>query len=373
MTQPLHILHVYKSYYTASFGGVEQFIRHLAVAYHAMGHRVTVVTLSRTVQTPTSTEHEGVTIHYYPLTLEFASNGISFTAFRDFHRLAAAADVLHYHFPWPSGDLLHQFAPKHIPALVTYHSDIVRQKLLKLFYQPLMNRFLGQMNAIVATSPNYIATSSVLQRYHAKTTSIPIGLDETLYPRPDEATLAKWRTRYGENFFLFTGALRYYKGLPTLMTAARETGLPVVIVGKGREEAALRQAAVGAPNIHFTAEISDLDKMALLTLCRAFVFPSHLRSEAFGVSLLEAAMMGKPMISCEIGTGTSYINQHDVTGLVVSPSDPTAFAAAMRTIATDDTRATRYGQAARARFEAEFTAQKMATDYLALYQRLRVR
>ena len=66
------------------------------------------------------------------------------------------------------------------------------------------------------------------------------------------------------------------------------------------------------------------DKVALINLCYAVVFPSHLRSEAFGISLLEGAMYGKPLISSEIGTGTSHINIDGETGLVVPPNDPVA-------------------------------------------------
>lgn len=368
MTKPLHILHVYRTYYAESFGGVEQVIRQLSVAHAAAGHKVSVLTLSRDVKVPTLVEHEGVSVWYYPLTFEVASNGVSLSAMRHFRALARTADVLHYHFPWPSGDVLHQLAPKGIPAVVTYHSDIVRQKLLKVFYWLLMMRFLGQMKAIVATSPNYMATSAVLRRFTGKVVSIPIGLDETLYPKATAEDLAKWRARCGDQFFLFIGALRYYKGLPTLIAAAKQTGLPVVIAGKGPQEAALRAMAGDAAHIHFVGAVGDADKMALLALCRAFVFPSHLRSEAFGVSLLEAAMVGKPMICCEIGTGTSYINQHGVTGLVVPPEDADAFGAVMRTLTTDDALVACYGAAARARFLAEFTAGKMAADYLALYQ-----
>jgi glycosyltransferase involved in cell wall biosynthesis len=370
MRLPIHILHVYKCYYARSFGGVEQMIRQLGIAHVAAGHRVTVMTLSPHVKTPTCEMHEGITVWYYPQSFEFASNGVSFSAMRHIRALAATADILHWHFPWPSGDLLYQCAPKTIPAVVTYHSDVVRQKFLKHFYWLLMHHFLRQMDAIVATSPNYIATSKILGRYAAKTTSIPIGIDEALYPKPDAATLENWRARYGDRFFLFVGAMRYYKDLPTLITAAKATGLPVVIAGTGNEEAKIRALAGDAPNIHFPGAVSDAAKMALLALCRAFVFPSHLRSEAYGVSLVEAAMMGKPMITCEIGTGSSYINRHGVTGLIMPPQDSAALAAAMQKLAADNTLATQYGNAARARFESHLTAAKMAADYLALYRRL---
>lgn len=67
-----------------------------------------------------------------------------------------------------------------------------------------------------------------------------------------------------------------------------------------------------------------MDTMCLPRLCQGIVFPSQLRSEAFGMSLLEGAMHGKPMISSEIGVGTTYINIAGEAGLVVPPGDSVA-------------------------------------------------
>jgi rhamnosyl/mannosyltransferase len=364
----MHILHVYKTYATETMGGVEQLIRQLGHALVPRGVKVSVATLSRAIQTPDVIDDQGITVHRYPLSMELASNGISFSMLRDFRRLASQADVLNYHFPWPTGDLIHQLAPPKIPAIVTYHSDIVRQKWLKRFYGPLMHRFLGQVDAIVATSPTYAATSPVLQHYAAKTRAIPIGLDEASYAVPSATSLARWKDQLPPDFFLFVGVLRYYKGLPTLIEAARRTGLPIVIAGKGPEEAALKAQAADVPNVIFVGGVQDDDKMALLQLCRGFVFPSHVRSEAFGISLLEAAMCGKPMISCEIGSGMSYINIAEETGIAVPPLDVGAFATAMQRLAGDPLLAQRLGAASRQRFEALFTAEKMAESYATLYR-----
>ncbi|MNV67447.1 Alpha-D-kanosaminyltransferase [compost metagenome] len=108
----------------------------------------------------------------------------------------------------------------------------------------------------------------------------------------------------------------------------------------------------------------------MLELSYAIVFPSHLRSEAFGISLLEGAMYGKPMISSEIGTGTSYINIHGETGLVVPPSNPPAFREAMRTLWENPAQAAAMGAKAEARYRKLFTADEMGRQWNELYQEL---
>jgi len=122
--------------------------------------------------------------------------------------------------------------------------------------------------------------------------------------------------------------------------------------------------------VHFLGELPEEDKVALLQLSYAIVFPSHLRSEAFGISLLEGAMYGKPMISSEIGTGTSYVNVNEETGIVVPPGDPGAFREAMRLLWDHSAIATEMGARAEKRYGTLFTADRMATHYCQLYREL---
>jgi rhamnosyl/mannosyltransferase len=312
-------------------------------------------------------------VHRAPLNFEIASNAMSLSAVRKLAHLAREADVIHYHFPWPFADMAHFMARVNKPSVVTYHSDIVRQKTLMKVYTPLKRRFLNSVSAIVATSPNYLASSPVLTRYRDKTCAIPIGLDKAIYPRPRAEIKEQWRQRCGDRFFLFVGVLRYYKGLHILLEAVAGTEYPVVIVGAGPIEQELKDHArrLGLTNVMFVGALEEEDKVALLELCYALAFPSHLRSEAFGISLLEGAMYGKPMISSEIGTGTTYINIDGDTGLVVPPSDPRAFREAMRTLWNNPQLAAEMGQRAEQRYWDLFTAEKMAHNYLQLYRELK--
>jgi rhamnosyl/mannosyltransferase len=370
----MRILHFYKTYFPETVGGVEQVIRQLCVGTGRLGVHNEVLTLTRE-KNPSDVMFEGHLVHRVGLDFEVASNGVSFAAIRKLARLAREADVIHYHFPWPFMDLAHFLARVKKPSVVTYHSDIVRQKKLLRIYQPLKQRFLRSVDTIVATSPNYLASSAVLARYRDKTRTITYGLDKSIYPKPAPALLEKWRAACGERFFLFVGVLRYYKGLHILLDAVANSDYPVVIVGAGPIEMELKAHAqrLGLTHVKFVGALGEDDKVALLELCYAMVFPSHLRSEAFGISLLEGAMFGKPMISSEIGTGTTYINIDGETGLVVPPSDPLAFGNAMRALWDDPAMAEQMGRQAEARYWELFTAEKMAQSYASLYGELAAR
>ncbi len=369
----MNVLHVYKTAHPYTYGGIEQVIHQLALGSIAQGITPSVLSLHAPGAVPTSDNALPYAVHSLPRQLTIASNDMALGVFAKFIALTRSADLVHYHFPWPTMDAMHyvsRLAGVRKPSVVTYHSDIVRQQGLLRLYRPLQNAFLKSVDRIVATSPDYAATSHVLRSFSGKVSVIPIGVEEQSYPVPDAALLNSWRQKVGPKFLLFVGALRYYKGLHVLLEAQRGFDLPLVIAGDGTEAAALRQQAqqLGLKNTVFLGRVGDADKMALLQLCHAFVFPSCARSEAFGVSLLEAAMVGKPMLSTALGTGTSFISRHGETGLVVPPNDAAALRDGLQQLWTDEALAARCGVAARARYLQEFTAASMASRYAALYR-----
>ncbi|WP_426415795.1 glycosyltransferase family 4 protein [Aestuariirhabdus sp. LZHN29] len=367
----MRVLHFYKTYYPDTVGGVEQVINQIIRGCARQGVESEVLTLSSSMVDRT-VEVDGHLVHRCRSHLDVASTPFSVSALWRFRQRVKQADIVHYHYPYPFTDLLHLLSGINKPTVVTYHSDIVKQKNLLKIYRPLKRRFLSSVDRIVATSPNYLRNSSVLNRYNGKVISIPIGLDKGGYPVPVDAKVSRWSERFGCRFFLFVGLLRYYKGLHILIEAAKDAPYPIVIVGAGPIEQELKQQvrAQGVTNIHFVGRVSEADKVALLSLAHGIVFPSHLRSEAFGVSLLEGAMYGKPLISSEIGTGTTYINIDGETGLVVPPSDPVALRGAMDRLWNDTELAANMGEKAYQRYTELFTADRMASSYVELYRSL---
>jgi rhamnosyl/mannosyltransferase len=367
----IRIAHIYKTYFPDTVGGCEQVIKSIAEVTSSLGCENKLITTTKGRSMVVETV-DRMQVHRYPQTFNLASCPVSIGLWRAFKTQIADADILHYHFPWPYADAVHLLSKTKKPIVVTYHSDIVRQKVLKKLYMPVMHCFLKRTNCIVSTSENLLASSIDLALHRDRCSSIPIGIDDKDYFPVDLNRVQYYQQKFGNNFMLFIGVMRYYKGLHYLLNAIANTNIVLVIAGSGPMEQQLKRQAeqLKLNNVHFIGRISEKDKSALLHLCRAVVVPSHVRAEAFGVTLLEGLIFGKPIICTELLTGTSYVNENGVTGFVVKPGDSISLRQAMQALHADDELAKRMGIAARKRYETYFTAEKMGTAYYELYKTL---
>ena len=368
-------LHVYRTYFPDPPGGLQEAIRQIALSTHGHGVDNTIFSLSPQPVPPTLLRPEGRVVRSRSWAAPASCDIGGVGAFNRFAKLARETDVLHYLFPWPFADMLHAVVRPDRPTVLTYISDVVRQRYLGAAYAPLMWRTLREINVIVANCPAYASSSPVLSHpsIRDKVRVIPLGIEESSYPtNGDDRVFARVGIREDEPFFLFIGVLRYYKGLDFLLHAAKKTGATIVVAGSGPEgERLIKLAAdIHADNVVFAGQISESEKVALLKRCRALVLPSHLRSEAYGMVLVEAAMYGRALLSCEIGTGTSFVNSHEETGFVVPPENPIALASAMKLLLSDEALAERMGTAARLRYERLFSGDALGKAYSSLFREL---
>lgn len=363
----MRVLHVFKTYFPDPEGGIQEAIRQICQATQLLGVNSTVFCLSPHWQPARLEEDNGqVTWRSRSFAAPASCDLGGPDAWRLFSSLAKEHDLIHYHFPWPFADLLHVTVRPRAPSVMTYHSDIVRQSSLAKFYAPLMWRMLMSMDRIVATSLNYLKTSPVLsdERLKNRVRIIPLGIE-------DLASGQALQSLGGASpYILFVGVLRYYKGLQTLLQAAGQVKARILIAGDGPRGTELRKMAGGLrlTNVEFLGRVSHEEKLRLLAGCSGFVLPSHQRSEAFGMSLVEAAMFSKPMVSCEIGTGTTFINTHMETGLIVPPGDPIALAEALNRLLDEPDLSARLGRKARERYESLFSASALGIAYAELYR-----
>ncbi len=372
MEAKLRALQIYRTYFPDPPGGLQEAMRQIAGSTSRFDVQTKILTLSPHPVPSVVHRQEGEVLRARSWAAPASCDLGGPNAFRMFSRACGESDIVHYHFPWPFADVLHGAVRPVIPALMTYHSDVIRQKFLGTIYAPLMWRMLKSMKIIVATSPAYARTSTVLSHpsIRERVRVIPLGIAEESYSMEEDGTVFdRIGIDRGEPYFLFIGVLRYYKGLHTLIQAASHVGAKIVIAGSGPEDRNLKELArqSGANNVVFAGQISDEEKVSLLQSCLALVLPSHLRSEAFGMVLVEAAIFGKPQISCEIGTGTSFVNTHEESGIVVPPEAPKELAQAMGQLLRESVTATALGQGARARYERLFSGDALGKAYADLY------
>lgn len=371
----MKVLHLYRTYFPDPPGGLQEAIRQISLSTRACGADPRIFTLSPNPVPRDVPYPEGVVTRSRSWAAPASCDLGGFESLRHYRAEAERADVLHFHFPWPFADVLNLLGRVKKPSVMTYHSDVVRQRALGYVYGPLMRSTLRSMSAVVATSEVYAQSSAVLtgmvdpQRLKA----IPLGIidyrDDPVLGRVAPGCLDRLKLD-GKPYVLALGVLRYYKGLHTLIEAAPSIASTIVIAGSGPEMERLTALAkaVGASNVVFAGQVTHEEKVALLRGCRALAMPSHLRSEAFGMVLVEAEMFGKPMVCCEMGSGTSFVNEHGVTGFVVPPESPLQFAAALNQLVQDEPLALKMGRAARERYERLFSGPALGNAYRRLYE-----
>ena len=233
---------------------------------------------------------------------------------------------------------------------------------------------LQSMDAIVSTSPNYAYTSLIIKKYvdSLKLKIIPLGILEeklNIYRYNTEIFYNKRPNLKNKRYILFLGVLRYYKGLHTLIQSAKYINCIIVIAGMGPEFNTLLNQVnkLNVKNIIFTGEVDEIEKNILLKNCYALILPSHLRSEAYGMVLIEASMNSKPMVTCEIDTGTSYVNINNVTGIVVEPENPNQLTNAINHLLKNEKESFNLGKNARKRYEKFFSGTALGESYRNLY------
>ena len=372
----MKVLHVYRTYFPDPPGGLQEAISQIASGTQAHGVESRVYALSPQAMPVSVKRPEGTVVRSRSYWAPASCDLGGWSSLRLYREQLAWADIVHFHYPWPFADVLNALSPTHKPKVMTYHSDIVKQQVLGKLYQPLMRWTLSQMDAVVATSPTYARTSPVLQRYvpAKRLHVVPLCMHD-MVPAWSTEPPSDIVERLGlahRPYVMALGVLRYYKGLYNLVQAAQSIRATMVIAGSGPEDAHLRKQAraLGLNNVVFAGQVSHTEKHQLLSRCVALTLPSHMRSEAFGMVLLEAAMHGKPQISCEIGTGTSWVNQDGQTGWVIPPEDPMALAQAVNRLVDNPQQANAMGQQARLRYETQFAPHVMAEGYNAVYQQV---
>jgi rhamnosyl/mannosyltransferase len=288
-------------------------------------------------------------------------------------------DVIHLNFPDPLALLVVFLLPRRIPVVVTWHSDIVRQKRMLKFYQPLVRFFMKRVKAILVATPRHLESCAQLQdlKMGEKIFVTPFGIREKDFQMTPalQSRVETMKAKYQGKFLLFAlGRHVYYKGFSFLVEAMKELpGCHLILGGKGplSEELKAQARALGVDSqIEFKGLIPAEDLPLYLWACDLFCFPSVDPSEAFGYAQVEAMICGKAVICCDLKNGVNFVNLDQVTGLVVPPRDTKALTEGIRSLQNNPELLQKLASEAQARALREFTSKKTAERTFEVYRKI---
>ncbi len=245
---------------------------------------------------------------------------------------------------------------------------------------PLTRWVMKRADAIVGVS-SFVAQSNIAMGYPAdRTHYVHNGIDISSWDANADGNRIRQEFNTGPDTILLAaiGRLVYYKGQMELLEAVRKvhqsySDVRLLIVGEGDELPGSFTQRLKA--MVETTELRDVvtftghrrDVRELLAACDIFAFPSF--EEPFGMVYLEAMLMKKPVVALDNG-GVREIVEHGKTGLLSAPKDIDQLAANIITLIQERDMRIQMGEYGRRRVEEHFSAERMASEFGELYQKI---
>jgi len=364
------ITHIFKTYFPDTYGGLEEAIRQIGKYSIYKGFDVNVISISRN---PQEIVLDGIRCHSYKRTCGISTMPISYNFMRQFKKIVETSDIIQLHYPFPFAEIITLCQSVKKPIIVTFHGEIIGRNALLNCYHPFVRKLFDKVDVIVPTSQNLVTSTSILQKFESKLYIINLWLDQDRFEHlSDVDEEFKAQIKLYNDFSLFVGALRWYKGLDVLLDAAKQVKGNILIVGKGPEGKYLEERIKKEKitNVFLLGFQPDERVAYLFKQCKFFVLPSQTRGECFGQVLLEASYYKKAMISTELGTGTSFVNKNGLTGYVVQPGDPKELANKMNKLFWNEELCISLGENAYKYYNSHFTENIQGEKYVDLYKKL---
>lgn len=368
----MKILQLGKFYYPV-MGGVETVEYDMAEVLNMRG--ITCDVLCTNIENSTIYEKiNGYNVFRASSFGEFFSTAISLSYIRILKEIINNYDVIHVHLPNPLANIALMLCNTNDKKIVVHwHSDIIKQKYLLKIYRPFQTWLLNRADVIIGTSIKYLNESKELVRYTEKCHPVPIGID-TLRLKSKPELLDKLRNQFPEKKIVFTlGRHVYYKGFEYLIDAAKYLNDEYIIliggVGPLFYELKIKIDDNGLNDkVRLLGRIEEEDLGSYYELCDLFCLPSILKSEAFGVVQIEAMSFGKPVVATKInGSGTSWVNEDNISGINVDIMDAHGLAEAIKYITGDETRYHKFSSGAKKRFKLHFERNVMLDKIIDIY------
>ncbi|MBC8230469.1 glycosyltransferase family 4 protein [bacterium] len=172
-----------------------------------------------------------------------------------------------------------------------------------------------------------------------------------------------------QGYAIFLGRLTPEKGIKTLLTAWKKlTNVLLEILGDGVQRAELEDIArrERLSNVEFLGFLPHAEAVQWLQNACFLVLPSIVY-ESFPLTIREAFACGKPVVASRLGAMAAII-EDGKTGLLFEPGNPDDLAAKVCQMMENEDAVIKMGKAARAEFEAKYTAERNHEMLMEIYE-----
>jgi len=371
----MKILHISK-YYSPYIGGIETVAKQLVAGLER--YQNVIICFSNGKQTHYD-EVDGVQVIRVGVCASISSQDIAPSYFTHLRRIMHSfnPDAVHIHCPNPFVyPILLWLLPKRTKLVVHWHSDILGKGILYHLISPLERHLLRRADLILATSPNYVASSAALHPHTQKITILPNVISPekfTLQPS-DEERIQQIRNQWpNQTLVLFCGRHVPYKGVDQLIEAEQWMlpNIHILIAGTGPLTSEYHNLSKGCDRITFLGSLTDDELRCYLHAAHLFAFPSVNKAEAFGVVLAEAMYCYcVPVVFHIDGSGVNWVNIHKETGIEVPIGYAQEYAKAINLLSSDESMRKQMAQAAHRRISDLFTTSSFNQQINYIYKKL---
>ncbi|GAA3780004.1 glycosyltransferase family 4 protein [Streptomyces chiangmaiensis] len=364
-------------YYPPKIGGVEQYAARIAQAVAAVPDlQIVVITTRPDGLRTTVTTEDGVPVVRLGAWLKLSNTPLSplWPLQLRYWLRRLGVDVVNAHAPVPGlGDLAIAVAGSR-PTVLTYHAGSMHKgdpgsgladRLIGLYEKVILPRVFARARRLVAVSPVSLADG------HPHTVRITPGVDTARFTPGAPASQRPCT-------LLYVGRMdrsSAWKGVDVLVRAFAQLVAEVPdarlrLVGDGDALPGLRALAAELGVGDRVEASGSLSGDALVDAVRSaavLALPSLTEAESFGMALVEAMACGTPVVGSDVG-GIPHVIADGETGLLVSPGDPAALAAASAKLLTDGDLADRMGAAGRRTAEDRYPWPALMRRYLELFR-----
>lgn len=343
MSSKIKVLHISK-YYPPYVGGLESFCHDIVSALDSTGEYEQLVFCYNDTNKTIRESYEGVSVIRMGIQRVVASQPIAKGYGKKLKKAIEEFQPDIVHFMYPNPYAAHYFLKCKFKGVLhlDWICDIIKQKFIRVFFTHQNKVLLKHASFVTSITPTYFENTDYLPKYTGEKDYIACRVGDSRLNVTDKQKKKAEEIRnkyYGKKIVFFFGRHTEYKGLRYLIESNQyldQDKIVIIIAGKGELTEELKEQAKPYKNVEFVGRLSDDDINAYLMACHIFAFPSITRNEAFGISLAEAMLFGKPACTFTIpGSGVNWVSIDGETGLEAPNKDVKAYAENIMRLAQD--------------------------------------